>query len=135
MNWEWRETWDKLVSLEHLQNLGIAVGIFLLFLLFRKLFTKYIFALLKRMAKRTKSSFLTNTLIAFEKPVQWLFIVLGINVAVWYYPYLNKNDAFETIISILIIILITWGLVNLSSTSSLFLERLTRKQQLKSMKY
>lgn len=48
-------TWELFLAYENLITLGIAVAIFLLFLIFRKLFTKYIFALLLKMTKKTEN--------------------------------------------------------------------------------
>lgn len=119
MNGNWNESWNAFLTPWNLIDLGIAIGIFLLFLLFRKIFTKYIFAILKQFVSRSNSSLLTNILRSFERPVQWVFVILGIYAAVAYYPYLNEdNEAFRTAIKIIMIILLTWGLVRLSSTSS-----------------
>ncbi|GIO27299.1 mechanosensitive ion channel family protein [Ornithinibacillus bavariensis] len=119
MNGNWNEFWNAFLTPWNLIDLGIAIGIFLLFLLFRKIFTKYIFAILKQFVSRSNSSLLTNILRSFERPVQWVFVILGIYAAVAYYPYLNEdNEAFRTAIKIIMIILLTWGLVRLSSTSS-----------------
>ena len=110
-------TWEFFISQKHLTELGISIGIFLLFLLFRKLFTKYIFSILLRISK--KGSFLKHLLLAFEKPVQWLFIIIGIYFAIRYYPYVNHtDDTFIRILRAVIILLVTWGLFNLASTSS-----------------
>jgi MscS family membrane protein len=132
MNSKWKEIWETFISIEHLKDLGIAIGIFLLFLIFRKLFTKYIFALLKRLVKRTRINLFSNILISFEKPVQWLFIVLGILAAVTYYPYLDPdNELFRDVIKALIIILLTWGLVQLSSTSSEIFRSINNRTSIK----
>ncbi|MFD2043280.1 mechanosensitive ion channel family protein [Ornithinibacillus salinisoli] len=108
--------WEFLISYDHLADLGIAVGIFLLFLVFRKIFTKYVFAILLRFFDKTKITFLTNVLKAFEKPMQWVFIVLGINFAVKYYPYLDYTN--EKAFKVIMVVLVTWGLFRLASSSS-----------------
>src|SRR5690625_5097353 len=112
-------TWEIFISYAHLQQLGISVGIFLLILLFRKIFTKYIFALLLKLSRKGKTNFFPNIFLAFEKPVQWLFIIVGFYVAIRYYPYLNHTDAmFIKVLRALIIFLMTWGIFNLASTAS-----------------
>ena len=50
--------WDLLFTYENLIDLGIAIGIFLLFLVFRKIFAKYIFSLLLRLSKKSPTKFL-----------------------------------------------------------------------------
>ncbi len=118
-------TWELFLAYENLITLGIAVAIFLLFLIFRKLFTKYIFALLLKMTKKTKISLFSNVLVAFEKPLQWLFLIIGFYVALHYYGInvgvLLTTDFIRRIIKVAIILLAMWGFLNLSSsTSSLF---------------
>jgi MscS family membrane protein len=132
MNWNWNEFRNYFLATGNLIDVGIAIGIFLLFLLFRKIFTKYIFAILKHLVSRSNSSFLSNVLRSFERPVQWVFIIVGIYAAAAYYPYLNENnDAFQTAIKIIMIILLTWGLVSLSSTSSNLFRNINERTTIK----
>lgn len=125
-------SWEFFISYEHLIDLGIAIGIFLLFLLFRKLFTKYVFAFLLKLSKRRNGKLLPNVLLSFEKPVQWLFIIIGIYVAVRYYPYLNHaNPMFMKVIKAAIIFVVSWGLFHVSSTSSLLFKTINEKTHIK----
>ncbi|SET02058.1 MscS family membrane protein [Oceanobacillus limi] len=121
--------WEFLLSYDHLIDVGIAVGIFLLFLLFRKIFTKYIFAIILRLVTKTRSTILNNILLAFEKPVQWVFIILGVYFAVRYYPYFQPqaDGTFEKIIHVLAVVLVTWGLFQLASTSSHIFRQINEK--------
>ncbi|MHA6253365.1 mechanosensitive ion channel family protein [Oceanobacillus sp. CAU 1775] len=126
------ETVEFLISRKHLIDLGIAIGIFLLFLVFRKIFTKYIFRIIMRIVNKTKVGFLSNFFKSFQKPMEWLFTVIGIYLAFRAYPYFNhEKDWFENVISSLVIILIAWGLFNLASTSSTFFHRINEKTSLK----
>src|SRR5699024_2447698 len=112
-------TWEFFISYEHLIDLGIAVGIFLLFLLFRKLFTKYVFAFFLRLSRQSKNKFMPNIFLAFEKPVQWLFIIIGLYAAVKYYPYLNDaNITYMRVIRAALVFVVSWGFFNIASTSS-----------------
>ena len=125
-------TWELFISYEHLQDLGIAIGIFLLFLLFRKIFAKYVFAFLLKLSRKVHGKFLPNVFLSFEKPLQWFFIIIGIYIAVKYYPYLNHlNPLFIKVIKAAIIYLISWGLFNLASTSSLIFRTVNEKTNLK----
>lgn len=106
----------------------IAIGIFLLFLLFRKLFTKYIYKMILHLTKKTPTDFFTHVWISFENPIRMLFIIIGFYISAVYFPFFNeKNEMFQNIISSSIIILITWGMYNLSSTSSLIFTKLHRR--------
>lgn len=127
-----KETLEFLISRDHLIDLGIAIGIFLLFLVFRKIFTKYIFKIMMRILNKGRIKFLANIFMAFQKPTEWLFSILGFYLAIRSYPYINhEGDLFESIIKSSIIILIAWGLFNLASTSSTFFRRVNEKTNLK----
>lgn len=125
MSWipfHYEETW---------LDVGISIGIFLLFLIFRKLFTKYIFNLLLKLSRKAPSDFFTHIFLAFQKPVQWLFIIIGIYVAVGYFPYIDQdNRLFNDLIRSSIIFLIAWGFFNLSSSSSLLFQKINEKSNL-----
>lgn len=126
------ETLEFLISYEHLKALGIAVGVFLLFLLFRKLFTKYVFRLIMRAINKTKINVLTNIFQSFQKPMEWLFIIIGIYLAVRIYPYINhEQDWFGNLIKVSFIILFTWGLLNLSSSSSNLFYKINERTNIK----
>ncbi len=115
-------------SPENLIDIGITVGIFLLFLFFRKIFTKYIFALLLKIGKKVPTDLFAQFLLAYEKPMQWLFIVIGIYVSAQYFPYFNeKNPFFLDVIRSSIIIIISCGLYNFSSTTSQLFAKLNDK--------
>ena len=112
----------------YLDETGIALGIFLLFLLLRKLFSKYVFNLLLKLSKKVKTSLLTSIFTAFEKPLQWLFIIIGFYVTVQYYPLFNQsNPVFWDILRSGIVIIISWGLYNLTASSSHVFDKLNDK--------
>lgn len=105
-------------------EIGIAVAIFLIFHVFRKIFTTYIFKLIVRMSRKIPTDTLTNILLAFEKPIRVFFSMFGFYVAFW---YLEMPVAFDATMNLLlrsfVIVMVAWGLFNLSSTtSSVFLK-------------
>lgn len=123
--------WQVLLDNDSLISTLTAVGIFLLFLVFRKLFSKYVFKFILKITKKTPTDFLTFVWLSFEKPLRWLFVVIGIYVAAHYFPYINpKNPLFLDIYRSSIIILITWGLINVSSTSSALFHKLNNRMNL-----
>lgn len=116
---------------EYLTETAIAIGIFLLFLLLRKLFAKYVFNLLLKLGKRVKTTLLTSIFTAFEKPVQWFFIVIGFYFAVRYSSLLDHNNAlFLDLVRSGIIIFISWGLYNLTASTSHIFDRLNNRYSL-----
>ncbi len=124
--------WEFFITNKYLQDIGISLGIFLLFLLFRKIFTRYVFAFLLKLSRKTRSKFLPNVFLAFEKPVQWLFIIIGLYFAIKYYFYIDHTNL--TIIRVFrasIIFIISWGFFNLASTSSLIFQTINEKTSIK----
>ncbi|KPH75206.1 MULTISPECIES: mechanosensitive ion channel family protein [Bacillaceae] len=119
-------TWEHFISYSHLMELGIAIGIFLLFILFRKLFTKYVFRIVMRIVRKTKINALSNIFLAFQKPMEWFFTLLGFYFAISYYPYIHGSFLNE-FISAAFIVLVTWGLVSLSSSSSNLFRKINEK--------
>lgn len=124
-------SWEKLltyITYENLISIGISFGILLLFLFFRKIFTKYVFAILLKISKKTPTEILSSIFLAFKKPIQWLFIIIGVYLAAKYFPFFDhKNELFLNLIRVSVIIIITWGLVNLASASSLFFTNLNER--------
>jgi MscS family membrane protein len=116
---------EIITSPETLKSLGISVGILFIFLLFRKLFTKYVFQLILKISKKTPSDFFSHLCLSFEHPVRWLFLIIGIYVSVGYFPFLEQtNSIFLQIIRSSVIGVISWGLYNLSSVSSFLFTKL-----------
>lgn len=111
--------WESYFTNDKLLDLGISIGIFLLFLIFRKLFAKYVFTLLLKISRKAPNDFFSHLFVSFQKPIQGFFIIIGIYVSVGYFPYLNqKNPLFLDIISSSYIILLAWGLYNMAAASS-----------------
>ncbi|MBS4212865.1 mechanosensitive ion channel family protein [Bacillus sp. FJAT-29953] len=107
------------IDYEMLKNLGISIGILAVFILFRNLFTKYVFQLIVKLARKTPTEFLTQICLSFERPLGWAFIIVGLYLAMDYFPFMEQQNAlFIKFLRSMIIVLITWGLFNLSSPSS-----------------
>ncbi|WP_110928567.1 mechanosensitive ion channel family protein [Bacillus massiliglaciei] len=124
--------WEMFTSVESLKDLGISIGIFVLFLVFRKIFTKYVFALLLKFSRKSPTDFFTHIFLSFKKPIQFLFIIIGIYAAARYFPYFDhKNELFLRLVRASIIFVISWGLYNLSSSSSLLFAKLNEKYNFK----
>ncbi|MFD2639511.1 mechanosensitive ion channel family protein [Piscibacillus salipiscarius] len=120
-NWKF---WQY-ISEEQWIDIGFAIGILLLFHLLRKIFTKYVFYFIRRFFNRDKTELIKQILDAYEKPIRWLFVIIGLYIAVDFFPYLsNENGIFLNIIQASLIVLIAWGLYNLCSTSSLLFMKL-----------
>ncbi|HWL26080.1 MAG TPA: mechanosensitive ion channel family protein [Ureibacillus sp.] len=112
-------------DIDKLTNLGISIGILLLFLLLRKIFTTYIFKFILKISKKSPTNFFTHVFNSFEQPIRWLFIIVGVYVALRYFPYLDQRDPlFLKFFRASIIFIISWGLYNMSSASSVLFEKI-----------
>ena len=97
----------------------------MLFIIFRKIFAKYVIALIIKRVRKETHPFFTHLFLSLEKPIQWLFIVLGIYLAAWYFPYLDHTHTlFIKLVKSAIIFIIGWGLFNLASSSALLFGKL-----------
>ncbi|MBU8878778.1 mechanosensitive ion channel family protein [Bacillus sp. FJAT-29790] len=121
-------SWKLFFSYEFIKDVVISVGIFLLFLLLRKFFAKYVIALLIKWIRKESHSFFAHMFLSFERPIQWMFILLGIYVSAWYFPYLDPTHVlFVKLIKSSIIFVVGWGLFNLSSSSTLLFAKLNER--------
>ncbi len=117
--YEWLTQWEEI---------GIALAIFIIFHVFRKVFTKYFFKLLLKLAKKSPTEFLTNVFVAFEGPLRLFFVGLGFYLSLMYLPLEQKTD--DLILQIyrsFIILLIGYGLFNLSASTSVMFRRVSSK--------
>jgi len=108
-------------------RLVTAVAIFSIFLVLRRLFTRFVLAFMKRMAHRTDSNFDDNAIEALENPVRFIPIVLGTFFVI---EYLELPGAFAVIgdhlVRSLIAFTIFWALFRLVDPLSQFLKRLEK---------
>lgn len=118
--------WELYITYEHyIVPSLLSLGIFLIFLLLRRVFTKYVFALLVKLSRKAPSELLTQLFLAYEKPFQWFFIIIGIYVSIGYFPYLDQSsELFTQLIRSGMIVLISWGLFNFTASTSLLFTRL-----------
>ncbi|MBS4219852.1 mechanosensitive ion channel family protein [Bacillus sp. FJAT-49711] len=120
--------WEYINTYENFKNTLISIGILFFFLFLRKIFAKYVFTLFLKLTSKVPSQLFTNIWKAFEKPMQWFFIILGIYIAAYYFPYFGQNDRlFISLIKSAIILLAAWGLFNLSDSSSLLFTRINKR--------
>ena len=121
-------SWKSFFSYEFIKDIRISIGILLLFLLFRKIFAKYVIALILKGIRKERHPFIAHMFLSFEKPIQWLFILLGIFLSAWQLPFFDHTHTlFVKLIKSTIIFLLGWGLFNLSSSSSLIFAKLNER--------
>lgn len=123
---------EALIQNEDFKMVLISLGILLLFLLLRKFFITYLYKFILRMSSKGKSKFFNQLLLAFEKPLQWLFVLIGVYVAAIYFPYFShENELFSQIVQSLVIVFIVWGLVNLTEATHLLFSSINHRGNVK----
>lgn len=121
-------------NIENLTHVLIALLIFLVFLLLRKVFTRYIFTWLQKLTSRTTSELDDKLLLAGEKPARVLFVILGLYLALLYLPLSPALDVFfSRVFRSLLVILIAWGFYDLCGRNSLLSEELKDKLNMDTM--
>jgi MscS family membrane protein len=114
--------------------IGIAIGVLVLFALLKKIFAKYVFKIILRLANNTKFDVDTKIVNAFEKPVTNFFGVLGFYFAFKILTMANipiSIIVIDQIFRSVVIILLSWGLYNLTEESSLLFEKMHKAYDIK----
>ncbi len=112
-------------------DLGIALLIFLVFLGFRKLFTKYIYKLILALVKKLPVDIVSKILLAYERPLRWFWVILGTYLALTYLPFpITTFNFVQQVFRSFIIALIGWGIFNYFSDQSNPFERMISRTKL-----
>ncbi|MBU3093500.1 mechanosensitive ion channel family protein [Clostridium sp. CF011] len=112
----------------------MAIAVFALFVLLKKIFAKYVFKIILKLVNKTKFETDTKIVAAFQKPVTNFFEVLGFYFAfkILIIAGVPIDSSFiEKIFSSAVIILICWGLYDLTGESSLLFERMHKAYDVK----
>lgn len=112
---------------------GMAIGVFVLFVLLKNIFAKYVFKMILKLVNKTKFNADTKIVFAFERPLINFFEVLGLYFAfeILTYALPIHLDFINRVFSSAIIILISWGLYNLTGESSLLFDRMHKAYDVK----
>lgn len=116
------------------KTVAIAVGIFVLILFVKNIFTKYIIKALERILNKTKVKSGTMILTSFERPIRLSFIVVGVyifSVMVTRALGFNISSIINKLLGTSIIALFTMGLVNVAGNSDEFLSKASSKYDIK----
>ena len=119
--------WNTWFTNERLIEIGIGISILILFLLFRKIFTKYLYKFILKLLKKAPDSIFSKVWEAFEKPISWLFVIAGIYLSANFYFLETLSPRVLNTFTIAIIILITWGFYNLTGSSSFIFTSLQKR--------
>ena len=103
------EIWKQGIAGVNFTQIGLAIGIFLFFLLLRGLIAKFILQRLKNYVAKTSNKFDDALVEASAGPVKFIPIVLGIFIATSYMDFEGKMNVFvDNLNRSLITILIFW---------------------------
>lgn len=108
------------------KEIGAAILVFSIFLLLRRVFTRYIFKITLRIVRKSPTEIDTCFLLAFEGPLRSLFIILGICFAFMFLPLTPYQDfLILKFMRSALIVLFAWSGYNLAG--SLLCEELAKK--------
>ena len=116
------------------KSIAIGIGIFVLIMFLKNIFTKYIIRLLDNVFKALKIKSARIILNAFEEPIKLFFIVLASYI---FMIILNNSMGWKITITInklvksAIVILIAMGLNNLTNNSDELIERASTRYDIK----
>ncbi|MCK1982718.1 MULTISPECIES: mechanosensitive ion channel family protein [Peribacillus] len=122
------ESLDQFDGIEAWTKLGISIGIFLIFLLLRKVFTTYIFKFFLRIAEKRKVEFAANLMLAIEQPVRWLIVLIGVIISLHYFPIDTPLlELRSKIYRSFFVFLFFWTIFNISSSFTTLFPKLVSK--------
>ncbi|MBD1382211.1 mechanosensitive ion channel family protein [Metabacillus arenae] len=122
---------ETMFTLEMAREVGISAAILLVFLLLRKIFVKYVFKLIMKLSDKTPTELFRNVLLAFEKPLRWFFILIGLYLAIRYSPFFDEQmKVINQFYRASLVLLITWGLYNLTASSSMLFQKMNKRLDL-----
>lgn len=122
-----KDVWQNGVIGIDIGRLLTAAGIMILFLLIRRLFTRFVLGRLKTVSRKTKTSFDDNALATLEQPVRFVPVVLGVFFAT---QHLHLEGIYATIaenaVRSLIAFTLFWAIYGLMIPLSGLLTRLEK---------
>lgn len=116
------------------KSIAIGVGIFVLFMFLKNIFTKYVIKILDNLFKTLKIKSARVILNAFEGPIKLLFVVIGAYILA---TVVNNsmgwgfNLTIDKLVKCAIIVLIAMGLNNLTNNSDEYIERASTRYDIK----
>ncbi|MBQ27469.1 MAG: mechanosensitive ion channel protein MscS [Nitrospiraceae bacterium] len=123
--------WKVIVAVSDAGVLGVslgdvfaAFGIFILFLVIRRVFFRFVVATVIKVTKKTKTNLDDMLLVAFEKPLEFAFVVMGFYVAGQVVPMSEHvADVFAKFVRSLIAFTLFWTLFRALTPLSVLIDR------------
>lgn len=119
------EVWNEGFLGVDVGKILVAAGIFLLFLIFRQLFTRFVLSFIRSWSKRTKSDLDDRAIEAVERPIKFVPIVMGAFFAVEYLSLTGTSkEIADNLVRSLIAFTIFWAFFRVAEPFSQSLHRL-----------
>ena len=126
----WRlvvDVWENGVLGVDIGTMAVALGVFVFFLVIRRLFTRFVIGTLRRWTRRTATELDDKLLAALQGPIRFLPIVLGVFFAAEYLHLSGTvKEIADNLVRSLIAYAIFWGFHALVGPLSFLLARLER---------
>lgn len=107
------------VGIEFWQEIALAGGILIFFILARGFFTRVLFKWLLKLCRRTRTELDEKLLLAFEHPLRSLILLVGVYFALQVLPFSERFYAtIQPLYRSLIIVFVTWGFYNLLDSNN-----------------
>ncbi|RLA71276.1 MAG: mechanosensitive ion channel family protein [Epsilonproteobacteria bacterium] len=110
-NSKYGDFWSYVIAGIPVANLVGAFFVFGLFLLFRKLFTKFILEFFLFLAKKSKTSLDEQIIMGLKESVRFGFVVMGLHA--FFLLIFVSNDFIHLLLESLIILTIFWALISI----------------------
>ncbi|GIT98429.1 mechanosensitive ion channel family protein [Sulfurovum sp. TSL1] len=108
-----------------LANLFAAISVFLLFLLFRKIFTLMIIGTLQKIAKMTDTYYDDKVISALRGPIRFAFILIGAHL---FFLLIFKETAFvKNILNTLVVYTVFWAIISVMESLRSAFQHATEK--------
>ena len=103
--------WSYILFDIPMANILAAIGVFLFFLLLRKIFTKVVMEFFLFLSRKTKTSLDEQIITRLKEPIRFAFIVVGLHL--FFLLLFIQSDSIHLILESLIIYTVFWAITSL----------------------
>lgn len=103
--------WSYMLFDTPMANILAAIGVFLFFLLLRKIFTKVVIEFFLFLSRRTKTSLDEQIITRLKEPIRFAFIVVGLHL--FFLLLFIHSDFIRLLLESLIIYTVFWAIISL----------------------
>jgi len=108
---EYGQFWSYMLFDIPMANILAAIGVFLFFLLLRKIFTKVVMEFFLFLSRKTKTSLDEQIITRLKEPIRFAFIVVGLHL--FFLLLFIQSDSIRLILESLIIYTVFWAITSL----------------------